>query len=311
MRAVLILALVAGASGGAAAQDPVARADYLMGVGRVFAAESVYYWAATSKPRDPAARLALGRYLASRGSLRTAATLMEEARFFGGDPRIVAAELAPVYERLGEYRALASLPASPLSPAEQMRAEWLRDNRPTRRGPAIVIVPLKRAEPHLVGQVVVRIGRDSIVADIDPAASGLTLDTAWTRRRGIRRFAPASERLPERMSGVVLELLVGQLALGNVPVSFSAFGSADRAVVGLDFLSRLAPTFDEREWTLTLRPGGRIPPLARARRFPTLVTRGSYSLVNGTSVVQLTSSAARALLGGTRWTVGMAELLVE
>ncbi len=282
-----------------------------MRVGRVFAAESVYYWAATSSPKDPVARLALGRYLASRGALRTAATLMEEARLFGGDPRLVAAELAPIYERLGEYRALASLADSPLSPAEQMRAVWLRDNRPTRRGPASVIVPLMRAEPHLVGQVVVRIGRDSIVADIDPAASGLTLDTAWARRRGVTRFAPTAERLPDRMAGVVVELVVGQLSLGNVPVSFTAHGRAERAVVGLDFLSRLAPTFDERESTLTLRPGGRVPALSHARRLPTLVTRGSYALVNGTSVVQLTSSAARALLGGRRWTVGMAELLVE
>ncbi len=308
---MLLLVLVAVASGQAEAQDPVARADYLMGVGRVFAAESVYYWAATSKPKDPAARLALGRYLASRGALRTAATLMEEARFFGGDPSVVAAELAPIYERLGEYRALASLQASPLLPAEQMRAEWLRDNRPTRRGPASVIVPLRKAETHLLGQVVVRIGRDSIVADIDPTASGLTLDTSWARRRGVRRFAPTTEHLPERMAGVVAELTVGQLSLGNVPVSFAAYGRVERAVVGLDFLSRLAPTFDERESTLTLRPGGRVPPLPRARRLPTLFRRGSYALVNGTSVVQLNSSAARALLGGTRWTVGMAELLVE
>ncbi len=305
------MTLIAGVAAPAEAQDPVARADYLMRVGRVFAAESVYYWAATSKPKDPAARLALGRYLASRGALRTAATLLEEARFFGGDPKVVAAELAPIYERLGEYRVLASLPASPLSPAEQMRAEWLRDSRPTRRGPASVVVSLLSAEPHLVGRVVLRIGRDSIVADIDPAAHGLALDTAWARRRGVRRFAPAVERVPERMAGVVTELMLGELTLGNVPVSFAAHGGAERAVVGLDFLSRLAPSFDERESTLTLRAGGKVPALPRARRFPTLVARGSYALVDGVNVIQLNSARGRALVGGKRWTLGMSELLVE
>src|SRR5689334_21837989 len=85
----------------------VARGDSLFRRGRVFAAESAYYDAAKQAPRDPAARLALGRYLAARGALRIGAVLMEEARFFAGDPKTVGAELAPVYARLGDYRSLA------------------------------------------------------------------------------------------------------------------------------------------------------------------------------------------------------------
>ena len=72
----------------------VARADTLLIAGRVFAAESLYYIAVRRGPRDPVARLALGRYLAQRGALKVGAVLMEEARFFGGDPTRVAVELA-------------------------------------------------------------------------------------------------------------------------------------------------------------------------------------------------------------------------
>src|ERR687893_510978 len=72
------------------------------------------------------ARLALGRYLAARGALKVGAVLMEEARFFGGDAAAVAVSLAPIYARLGDFRALTSLPASPLGRAERARAEWLR-----------------------------------------------------------------------------------------------------------------------------------------------------------------------------------------
>ena len=64
----------------------VARADTLLIAGRIFAAESLYYVAVRRGPRDPAARLALGRYLAQRGALKVGAVLMEEARYFGGDP---------------------------------------------------------------------------------------------------------------------------------------------------------------------------------------------------------------------------------
>ena len=64
----------------------VARADTLLIAGRIFAAESLYYIAVRRAPRDPVARLALGRYLAQRGALKVGAVLMEEARYFGGDP---------------------------------------------------------------------------------------------------------------------------------------------------------------------------------------------------------------------------------
>src|SRR5581483_3952950 len=75
---------------GAGAQGLVARADTLLVAGRVFAAESLYYYAVRIDPRNPTARLALGKYLAERGALKVGAVLMEEARYFGGDPGVVA-----------------------------------------------------------------------------------------------------------------------------------------------------------------------------------------------------------------------------
>src|SRR4051812_41646131 len=119
----------------ARAQRYVALADSLLRRGRVFAAETLYYYAVRRTPRDPAARLALGRYLAARGALRPGAVLMEEARYFGGDPKTVGTYLAPVYARLGDYKALSALPGSPLPYAQRARAEWLGDNPPAIDGP--------------------------------------------------------------------------------------------------------------------------------------------------------------------------------
>ena len=132
MPALVVAAVAAVAWCGAAAAPAgareaalIARADTLLIAGRVFAAESLYYDAVRWNSHDPAARLALGRYLASRGALKVGAVLMEEARYFGGDPRVIAQALAPVYEQLGDYGALASLPGTPLHARE----------RPARYGP--------------------------------------------------------------------------------------------------------------------------------------------------------------------------------
>jgi hypothetical protein len=305
--AVLLTATVASV---AQSQDAVARGDQLLRSGRVFAAESVYYWAVTSKPRDPAARLALGRYLAARGAHRTAATLMEESRFFGGDPAIIAAQLAPLYERMGEFRLLAALPRSPLTPGEQARAEFLRDNRPARRGPAQVTLSLLPHDASSLGAFYLRIGRDSILARIDPAARGVTLDGEWLRRRGVRRFGREGDGAKVTV-GIVAELRAGDLTLTNVPVAFAALGGAGHAVVGLEWLARLAPTFDEGGSAITLRPGGKVTGIRDGRRYPTLLMSDGFRLVTSQDVVRLGDSAGRALLRGRRWTIGPDEIIVE
>lgn len=313
MLAALVL-VMPGAAAPAAAQsslpDPLVRAEQLMRSGRMFAAESVYYWAATVKPRDPQARLALGGYLASRGALRTAATLLEEARFFGGDARAVAIQLVPLYERMGEYAALSALPSSPLSAAEQRRAEWLRQNRPTRRGPDSVMVRLRRTSPEPVGAIVLRIGRDTVVAHIDPRARGLTLNAAWAGRRELMMFTRRGEASSDAPVGVVRELRIGELVLGNVPVSFATTGDAGRAVLGLDDLARFAPTFDEQGGTLTLRVNGRAPARRAGRAYPTLARDGSLLLLEGRTLHPL-ETTGRTLLDGRRWTMRPGEIVVQ
>jgi Flp pilus assembly protein TadD len=80
--AVAAFAIAAPRDSGAQASRT---ADSLLNAGAVARAESLYYAAIRARPRDPMARWALGRYLAERGALRVAATLLEEADQFCGD----------------------------------------------------------------------------------------------------------------------------------------------------------------------------------------------------------------------------------
>ena len=123
--AVAVAVLVALAPRPATAQWGVWHADSLLASGKVAAAESMYYATSSARPRDAAARAALGRYLAARGALRIGAVLLEEARLFGGDSTSIARALAPIYRALGDYRSLAVLPKAPLSDAERSRVSWL------------------------------------------------------------------------------------------------------------------------------------------------------------------------------------------
>src|SRR5687767_1783308 len=137
MRRRLLLALALCAVSGAPvhAQDALEFADSLLSSGQLFRAESLYYREAARRPRDPAARLALGRYLAGRGAWRVGAVLMEVARYFGGDADTIGRYLAPVYVALRDYKALSGLRGTPLGRPERLRAEHLARYPPTTTGP--------------------------------------------------------------------------------------------------------------------------------------------------------------------------------
>src|SRR5688572_148744 len=195
--AALLLGATPAASGAQArvaaptSHSELARADALLKAGRVEAAEALYYREARRRPRDPAARMALGRYLASRGATRIGAVLIEEARFFGANPALVALHLAPLYVRLGDYKALALLPSAPLSAAERARAEWLAKNPSTVVGPeslTVALTPPESDTPALLGAVIVAIDGESVVAEIDPSVSGLVLDTSRAGMPSARVF---------------------------------------------------------------------------------------------------------------------------
>lgn len=287
----------------AEAQRYVARADSLLRRGRVFAAETLYYYAVRRTPRDPGARLALGRYLAARGALRIGAVLMEEARFFGGDPKIVGTYLAPVYARLGDYKALSALPGSPLPYAQRARAEWLGQNEPSISGPDSATVPLAPGDSGSLGEVTIVLGGDTLKATIDPRVQGMSLDTAWLRRKSVKRFAATFDNDWRNIGGVALSVEVGPFTLTNVPTSFAATGEPHRARVGLDFLGQLAPTFDPGAGTMLLRKSGRIDKSAPGERIPTLAYPGGLWLVQRDGVWPLGGTMAATTIGTRAFTL--------
>src|SRR5918992_2859111 len=231
------------------APGDLARADALLKSGRVEAAEALYYRAARRRPRDPAARLALGRYLASRGATRIGAVLIEEARFFGASPALAALHLAPLYSRLGDYKALALLPSAPLSAAERARAEWLAKNPSTVVGPESLTVALKPPavdSTSAFGAVIVSIDGGAGVAEIDPTVSGLVLDTSRARKPSARVFTgppTAVQAGSPAVPAVLMRAQLGTLTFTNLPVNLEALRSPGSARIGLDFLSRFSPTF--------------------------------------------------------------------
>jgi hypothetical protein len=271
--------LAAGAQGIAVptGQRDIARADALLRAGRVDAAEALYYRAARRRPRDPAARLALGRYLASRGATRIGAVLIEEARFFGTSPVVAALHLAPLYARLGDYKALALLPGAPLSAGERARAEWLAKNPPTVAGPDSLTIALTASEDDsasLLGTVSVVIDGTTVEAVIDPAARGLVLDTSRAHGPNTRVFTsapPAVQAGQATIPAVLLRARLGGLTFTNLPVALEPLASPLRARIGLDLLGRFSPTFHPHEGRLVLRRSGKVARSLPGERVPLLV----------------------------------------
>lgn len=293
------------------AQNPiVAKADSLLRAGRVYAAETLYYRASRERPRDPAARLALGRYLAARGALKVGAVLMEEARYFGGDAKLVASQLAPIYARLGDYRALASLPGSELPYAERARAEHLKEHPGEIIGPDSVVISYFAATPGTVGSVLVAIGGDTLEAVIDPATTGVVLDTSWVGRDGVRLFKSQFDTDWQTFSALVTGMSFGALSITQLPARFEELGGTARVRIGLDVLARLTPTFDAVSGTMTLRraapPNGSLV----GQRLATLTYPGGVWLIAADGVTSLTSEESRMLLASAPWTLARGEVVV-
>jgi hypothetical protein len=303
VRRRLLLAIPLLAAAPLHAQGVLTRADNLLRVGRMFAAETLYYYAVRRAPRDPDARLALGRYLAARGALRIGAVLMEEARYFGADSKRVAVYLAPVYAQLGDFRSLAGLPNTPLHNAERSRAEWLRDNAPTVNGPDSVSVHWTPADTGALGTLVLRIGQETVRATLDPLAHGLVLDTAWMRSKDTKVFASKFDNDVRNAAGVTHSVALGDLTARRVLTSFAPQSSPTDAVIGLDVLMPLAPTIDAAARRIVLRKSGRIDRDMPGERVQTLVFGSGLWLIWEQSMIPLAGADARRLLAGGPWTV--------
>jgi hypothetical protein len=280
----------------------VARADTLLIAGRVFAAESLYYIAVRRGPRDPVARLALGRYLAQRGALKVGAVLMEEARFFGGDPTRVAVELAPVYQRLGEYNHLAALPAIAVPYGERMRAEYLRDNPPAIAGPDSASVDYIVNDSQLLGRVQLLIGADTVMATIDARTEGLVLDTSWAKRKELRRFGSRNTNIRD-LNVVTPGMALGPYTFTNVPTRFAPQPGVARATIGLDLVGQLAPSFDPRTGKMLLRASGRVPTTFPGLRIATITNDRGVYVVKGETIFPLGHPDVQRYFRSSRWTL--------
>ena len=281
------------------AQGPVERADALLRSGRVFSAESLYYAAVSLTPRDPVARHALGRYLVARGRLKIGATLIEEARFFGGNVRLAAEALAPTYAAMHDYRALAALPSTPLNAAERQRVIWLRDNPPSVAGSDSAVVRLHAGSGSAMARIPVTVAGERTLATVDPTVRGMVIDTTWMSRPGVRRFPISTGGDMRRMPAVVHEVAIGGLVLRNVS---TRFGTGGGVTIGLDVLGALTPTFDLGAEMLVVRRSPRVP-RGRGESLPTVLQPDGWFLGTGDRLVPLQGAEARAILESGRWTL--------
>ena len=288
------------------AQWGVAYADSLLASGRVAAAESMYYASSSSRPRDATARAALGRYLAARGALRIGAVLLEEARLFGGDTSAIARWLAPIYSSLADYRALATLPASPLTKAERDRVRWLVGHQPVLEFPDSVdtLKYLPVADGSGLGVVTVTIADREVEAVIDPRVPGVVLRGKARRQRGLKVFGTDSTGV----IAVIPELHVGDVVLSNVPARLETDeslvkGAPPLSSIGLDVLLHLAPTFDPVARSITLRRTGQIAAATVGTRVPTLIEPDGTTILLDGRWEPMTSRAAAGVLSTHRWTL--------
>jgi len=290
----------------------IARGDTMIIAGRLFGAESAYYEAARIAPHDGAARLALGRYLAGRGRLRIAATLMEEARHFGAEPQVVALELAPVYSMLGvmdslsarkaDWSALAALPSPVVGVGERLRAEYLHANPPAIDGPDSAIALYAVSDSHLLGRIKIVIGQDTVSAIIDARVSGLVLDTTWMRDDSVKRFAPRGSKDPAAVYAVVPMLRIGEIALSNAPARFQPQRAAGGATIGLDVFGALAATFDPRVGYVMLRRKGRVSDKTPGWRIPSYMARTGVLVVKGDTMFPIGHPDVQQYFRAGKWT---------
>ncbi|MFI5228124.1 MAG: tetratricopeptide repeat protein [Gemmatimonadales bacterium] len=308
-RAWLSVLIVAGAR--VAPAQSIRVADSLLARGALEQAESMYYAAVRARPHDPVARWALGRYLAERGAPRVAATLMEEALQFGGEPHIIVPDLAVVYERLDEYRELLALAGAPLADGERSRASWLLDH-PTRIiAPDTLLLAVYRGLPAssgYLGELPIRVNGRTMDAAIAPRGSGLVIADSNAIVARLHRF-PTPEGSAARgrpsLAAAADSVGIGRVSLTNVPVTAAAIADGHQATIGLELLARFAPTFDAGARRVVLRPAGTIAPgsmPAGTTSLPTLLTRDELRVRQAGGWVPASSPAIASLLAGHRWT---------
>lgn len=145
---------------------PRSRADVLLDAGLWPQAEEAYYAQSRLRPRAPAPRAALGRYLAMKGAVLPGTVLIEEALKFGLDSTVARALLAP-WRSVTEWRTIATL-----------KADSVVVVRPPRDSTALFRLPLP-PRPVAAGDAPRTSYRDTVWADVVPRIIGS--DSLYTR----------------------------------------------------------------------------------------------------------------------------------
>jgi hypothetical protein len=288
-----------------AAQSPQA-ADSLLQQGLVEQAETMYYAAVRSAPRNPEARFRLGSYLIGRGATRVGAVLVEEAVQFGLDPATAAPVLVAAYEYLGDFTSLTRLSPANVGTTTIARARWLVDHPMRVAAPdSVILVDYReRMSGDTIGTLPIRINGRNFTAAISAHARGITVGTEIANATHARRFeSPVDSGRALRLA-VVDSMDLGRLGVRNSPIRIDASGAERGVLIGLDALMRFAPTFDGLAGKVVLRAGGSAglrPP--QATEVTTLLVDGALLTAVAGGWASIAMPNVERMLRGHRWTI--------
>ena len=279
-------------------------ADSLLAAGKLARAESAFYAAARTRPRDPVARFALGHFLVERGATRVGATLLEESLQFGGDPVFVGRELVRAYLATNEFAPLSALAAA--SPAQRERAKWLTTHEPRVIAPdSVISVKIAPGDDSAsLGVVAARVNGVAIVLSLRSQAQGIVVSRAVVRERRPRAFVAGVDstgRGDADLLAVADSLSIGRLTMLNQPVTIATLPPGTQGLIGLAAIGRFAPTADSKLGTLTLRPDGSVSDTIPGDRLSTLDQATGVSVLRSGVWIASPADVAR-LLRNRGWT---------
>jgi hypothetical protein len=303
-KSLLVLSAFAATAG---AQRVNRVADSLVRRGALERAESLYYADARARPRDPQARYALGQFLWGRGAARIGATLLDEAKQFGGPRAQIDSALSRIYFDLGEYAAIAAL-RSEMSVERRRLIDWLVTH-PTRASApdsGVLVAFTRTPLDGYLGAVRLRVNGYPIVAQVWPrAACGLSISDTSAAMAKLRTFSkPVLDTTPAVLA-VADSVGFGRMTMTNMPVTAMKLRDGVQATICLGTLMKYAPTFDPKANLMTLHLGGTVP-RARASNvgLPFFVSSdGIFSVSQSGALMPLALPQMTAMLRDRRWTI--------
>jgi hypothetical protein len=271
-------------------------AERAIAAGQLDVAQDLLFENTRVAPREPTARGALGQFLASRGRFLVGATLLEEALLFGGDTVSIESRLLEIFRWTAQYDRAGTLAAARMVPEE--RSAMRRAGAAAAGGAATATVPLQPNEAFGLGRFALRVGSESVDADIQPLMSGLELPSTQAL---FSVLEPVGSR-GDTTYGVVRQISIGGVRFGPVPVKLVP--SLRTARIGLDLLSQLTPTIDAGRAELVVRSEAKEIP---GKALPVLLSFPGLTFVarEGDAPVSLHTVSGRSVLRGLRWTLDM------